>query len=106
MLDGTTDKQDARLMADIEAAPDAFDGGCAADVADPLTDVADEQIRREVAQAREHTDRLLKVFGRLKGISDVIDWLRANHYPAAAQAVALNGPDIAKFIEERAARGE
>ena len=32
MLDGTTDKQDARLLADINAAPDPFDGGCPADV--------------------------------------------------------------------------
>ena len=39
MLDGTTNAQDAKLIADIMAAPDPFDGGCAADVeqAKPIT---------------------------------------------------------------------
>lgn len=99
MLDGTTDKQDARIMADIEAAPDAFDGGCAADVAPQLSTVANDTELRNRIIDRAHLS------GRKLGIYDVIAWLRANHYPAAAQAVGLNSEAIEAKIESDAARG-
>jgi len=107
VLTGTNPDGDARLLAAINGAfEDAFDGGCRADVPDPLGEVADEQERRASWTLRDRVTAQARTNGRVQGIVDVCDWLRANHYPAAAQAVALNGTDIGKFIEDRAARGD
>jgi len=99
MLDGTTDKEDARLMADIMAAPDPFDGGCAADVVPATTNPETE---------REYRDRIIDrahLSGRKLGIYDVIAWLRANGHTSAAWTIGTNADAITAKIESDAARG-
>ena len=71
MLDGTTNKQDARLIADIDAA-DPFDGGCAADCATPDIGVTFSKIERA---------------NRTLGLLDCHDWLVANGHQVAADAL-------------------
>ena len=112
VLTGKNPDGDARLLAAIDGAfQDAFDGGCRADVPDPLGDVADQmesKPRSTVANDTELRNRIIDrahLSGRKLGIYDVIAWLRANHYPAAAQAVGLNSEAIEAKIESDAARG-
>lgn len=76
MLDGTTNKEDARLMADIMAAPDAFDGGCAADVADAPTETPEASYINRAHQT-----------GRERGLFQSAIWLRQNGFNAAADAL-------------------
>ena len=92
MLDGTTDKQDARLLADIEAAPDPFDGGCAADVA--ATPAPMDNIDRS------------HMIGRKRGVYDTVEWLRNNDCKKMADWIVLNVEAIEREIEAKTARGE
>jgi len=107
LLTGKQPDADKRLMdAVLGAFDDAFDGGCRADVADPLGEVADEAERRTRWTTQDRVNAIAKLNGRLQGIVDVCDWLRANNYPDAAKAVALRGLDISVFIAGRHARGD
>jgi methyl coenzyme M reductase beta subunit len=113
LLNGTNPDADTRLMLAVQEAmlPDAFDGGCPADVtADPvhggkggtMGDAAaagTERGWRDNIIDRSHT------IGRVMGIYDCIDWMRENGYPANAQALSLNCDSIEAFIRERAAKG-
>lgn len=76
MLDGTTNAQDARLIADIMAAPDPFDGGCAADV---------EQAPTETPEA-SYINRAHQL-GRERGMVQAAIWLRAKGFNDAASAL-------------------
>ena len=99
MLDGTTDKQDARLLADIEAAPDPFDGGCAADVAaTPAHETVREFHLKSIDRAH--------LIGRKQGIYDVIAWLRATDGDKMADWISSNCDEIERFSDDLAARGE
>lgn len=76
MLDGTTNEADARLMADIMAAPDPFDGGCPADVAEAPTETPEASYINRAHQ-----------LGRERGVVQAAIWLRANGFSEAASAV-------------------
>jgi len=101
MLDGTTDKEDARLMADIMAAPDPFDGGCAADA----TGVADYEMLSRIKDTEDQSHVVTGGYinrayrtGRELGLLDAREWLRNNGYAAAASAMFMQHDSIvAKF---------
>ena len=76
MLDGTTNDADARLIADIMAAPDQFDGGCAADVEQAPTETPEGSYINRAHQ-----------LGRERGMVQSAIWLRANGFNDAASAL-------------------
>lgn len=91
MLDGTTNKQDARLIADIDAA-DPFDGGCAADC-EPRTSVQAKLIERDAHYQRQRAEQdrkyfdtveQLRVNARIMGVQAAITWLFDNDHGQAA----------------------
>jgi len=97
MLDGTTNEADARLIADIMASPDPFDGGCAADrtsVADyeMLSRIADTETQSHVVTGG-YINRAYRT-GRERGLLDAREWLRNNGYAAAASAMFMQHESI------------
>ena len=75
MLDGTTDAQDAKLIADINAA-DPFDGGCAADVEQAPTETPEASYINSAHKS-----------GRERGLFQSAIWLRQNGFNDAASAL-------------------
>ena len=76
LLNGTRPDVDAKLMADAGVIPDAFDGGCPADV--PASDVCDVSLGL--------IQRATKL-GATMAVIAIYDWLRAHGHPQAAVAM-------------------
>lgn len=105
------DEGTRNMLADIERA-DPFDGVPADVTADPIHggrggtmgDAAASMPPHEEPRGPSVVERAHTV-GRVQGIFDVVDWLRANEYPAAAQAVSINMMDIEEAIRTKARNG-
>lgn len=100
MLDGTTNEADARLIADIMAAPDQFDGGCAADT-ERHSGVADFEMLSRIKDTKNQSHVVTGGYinrayrtGRELGLLDAREWLRNNGYTAAASAMFMQHESI------------
>ena len=108
LLDGTNPDADTRLMLAVQEAmlPDPFDGVPADVTADEAHGgkggtMGDAAAAMTVPGNGDYITQAYRI-GRERGVVDVIEWLRANEYPAAAQAVALNMERIQADIRRKA----
>ena len=104
------DEGTRNMRADIQKA-DPFDGGCVADVtADPVHGgkggtMGDAAASMPVTGQDFRITRA-NTTGRVRGIFDVVEWLRANGYTDAANAVNFNALDIEEAIHTKARNGD
>lgn len=87
LLTGKKPQADAKLIADINAAPDPFDGGCPADVeATPAPIIDAGPVERAYT------------IGRKRGIKDAVRWLRDHERTQTAAYLCDHYEEIVQNI--------